>query len=63
MPTQWTNNEDRVLIEHLELGYQLDDVAHCLNISVLEVERRVIRLFRQGDIVLISADVFDAMLK
>jgi len=50
------------LIEHLELGYQLDDVAHCLNISVLEVERRVIRLFRQGDIVLISADVFDAML-
>jgi hypothetical protein len=60
---RWTSTEEDLLVENLELGYELETIASVLGRSPYAVAMKVVHLASRGDLVIMAPETFDALMK
>ena len=62
MSEPWSEDEEDVLIENLELGYDFYLIALILERTPYAVSSKVTQLVSKGRLMVISPETFDALL-
>jgi hypothetical protein len=63
MSLRWTSHEEMFLIEHLELGYDLDWITAVLDRTILEAAMKVVELYHEGTVMIMAGRTYDAQIR
>jgi hypothetical protein len=63
MSTQrWSTHEEDLLVENLELGYDLEIIASLMGRSPQSLAMKIVHLATQGKLLIMAPETFDALL-
>ena len=62
-PLPWTPHEEDVFIESLESGYAPSELSTYHGRTSEELIEKIVELYSKGDLVVLSAATFDALLR
>ncbi len=62
-PSHWTPQEEDVFITNLEAGYVPQELTKVHERTADELTMKIIDLFSKGEVVVLSAATFDALLR
>ncbi|MGB1588205.1 MAG: hypothetical protein ACPHJD_05255 [Poseidonia sp.] len=58
----WSEHEEDLLVENLELGYGLGTIAAVLDRTAFDILRKLIELVERGELIVMSPKTFDALV-
>ena len=58
----WSQDEEDLLVENLELGYGLDVIAAVLDRTADDIVLKLVELVERGDLMAMSPKTFDALV-
>jgi hypothetical protein len=59
---RWTPHEEDLLVENLELGYDLEIIASLMGRSPQSLAMKIVHLATKGKLLIMAPETFDAML-
>jgi hypothetical protein len=60
---RWTSEDEDLLVENLELGYDLEVIASVLGRTPYAVAMKVVHLTTKGHLVIMGQGTFDALVR
>ena len=58
----WSEDEEDLLVENLELGYGLGTIAAVLDRTAVDILRKLVELVERGELIAMSPETFDALV-
>ncbi len=63
MSLRWTPHEEAFLVEHLEVGHDLEWIAAVLDRTMTEAAIKVLDLYQDGTVMIMAGRTYDAQIR
>ena len=63
MSLRWTPHEEAFLVEHLEVGLDLEWIAAVLDRTMTEAAIKVLELYQDGTVMIMAGRTYDAQIR
>jgi hypothetical protein len=63
MSLRWTPHEEAFLVEHLEVGHDLEWIAAVLDCTLTEAAIKVVELYQDGTVMIMAGLTYDAQIR
>jgi hypothetical protein len=59
---RWSNDDEEILVENLELGYDLVTIASMVGRTPQSVAMKIVHLAMQGRLIIMAPETFDELI-